>query len=245
MAQENQKTSISEQIAESFFAEFQRSVSRDRFAQYRRAEPGKVDAIALYLWNMSLAEALYPALHCVEVSLRNAVHRALSHQMKTSSWYNDHVLLLQRQVSQVEAAQNELDRQHKTLEPSRIVAELNFGFWVNLYSRPYLRTIVLPTRHSVFPSASKRDLSPGNLSAKLQQIRDIRNRVFHHESIWQWPNLDGQHQNMIEVIGWISPVKRELVEAVNRYDVVKTKGLEHYRDHVNILIAQRCEAAKK
>lgn len=42
--------------------------------------------LANYFWNMDLAKALFPALHAVEVALRNTVHTTLTNRYRTQEW---------------------------------------------------------------------------------------------------------------------------------------------------------------
>lgn len=42
------------------------------------------------------------------------------------------------------------------------------------------------------------------LDQRWKRIRDLRNRVFHHERILHWNDLDQQHAEILEAIYWIS-----------------------------------------
>ena len=55
---------------DSTFKEFERLVSRHRLKRYRRETASKSEAVALYIWNIALCEALYPAFHFLEVARR-------------------------------------------------------------------------------------------------------------------------------------------------------------------------------
>lgn len=103
----------------------------------------------------------------------------------------------------VASAKQKLAEVGKPLEADRIVAELNFGFWSNLLNRPYEQQQVLwPTLlRAVFPYAPARFRNRPALSRRFNEIRQLRNRIFHHEPIWDTPNLLQSHANIIEAIG--------------------------------------------
>jgi hypothetical protein len=60
----------------------------------------------------------------------------------------------------------------------------------------------------------------------LTRLRELLNRVFHHERIIHWTNLDEQHASLLEVIGWIAPELRELAEALDRYSQTRADGVD-------------------
>ena len=66
------------------------------------------------------------------------------------------------------------------------------------------------------------------LHRRLDRIRRLRNRVFHHEPIWHLPDLAEQHRLVLETIGWISPAMREMTLLLDRFDSVYTMGAQHY-----------------
>ena len=60
--------------ATTFFQNTVRTISRPRFDQYRAPGASDMDALSCYLWNIALAEALYPPLQILEVAFRNVLH---------------------------------------------------------------------------------------------------------------------------------------------------------------------------
>ena len=78
MSGKDQNASPSGRSPGQVFQRFEQLVSRTRLRPYRRATPGHEEAVALYLWNVALSEALYPALSFFEIGFRNALHEALS-----------------------------------------------------------------------------------------------------------------------------------------------------------------------
>jgi len=71
------------------FQDLEKTLSVERLRPYRTA-PEDTDSVVLarYLWNMALSHALYPALHLLEVSLRNRIHQAATERFGTI-WLKD------------------------------------------------------------------------------------------------------------------------------------------------------------
>ncbi|WP_420636674.1 hypothetical protein [Candidatus Palauibacter sp.] len=52
------------------------ALSAERLSAYARPEDtDEVDGVARYLWNLALCSALQPALHTLEVTVRNRLFR--------------------------------------------------------------------------------------------------------------------------------------------------------------------------
>jgi hypothetical protein len=246
---------------EQTFKDFERLVSKQRFRRYRRATASKQEAVALYLWNVALSEALYPAFHFFEVTLRNATHLGLTalHGGNTR-WFMDVAVLNQeRHQRQVMDAIEELRKQGKghfvgedtdrdfPKEPPRIIAELPLGFWVNLYSAPYADSIVTPIAANVFPNGPKevvRSAKQDILYPRLRAVLQLRNRVFHHEPIYHWalpdarPSLMERYEEMREVIGWMCRVQPLFLDGIDGFVKVYNAGRNAYRDAAEFAFLQ-------
>lgn len=230
--------------------DFEKCISTPRFNRYLHDHPDQKDAISVYLWNMALCEALYPTLQTLEITYRNALNEALANERKTATWYDDTNFLLGNEQQKVIAAKRELGRQRKPSDPCRVVAELSFGFWVALYSRPYRPTIVHSTIATVFSNAPRRLRNASDISNRLQGVRKLRNRVFHHEPIWHWvnasPNLShraelfDQYQTILTLINWIGPAHHKLIRTIDNFEHVYSVGWGHYRKFVeDVILAEQ------
>ena len=72
-----------------FLASIERTVTRERLRRYLRATRQNIPhALLLYKYNVALSEALYGLLHGLEVTVRNAVHRALTASYGAPTWYD-------------------------------------------------------------------------------------------------------------------------------------------------------------
>ena len=59
------------------------------------------------------------------------------------------------------------------------------------------------------------------VSAPINDIRVLRNRVFHNESIsWSLSRLEELHESILEVCSWINPTMPLWIKTVERFDRV-------------------------
>jgi hypothetical protein len=82
-----------------------------------------------YSWNTTVSESFYSGLQILEVALRNSIHNAANKHFQNSYWFDDPSILRQREIQSIVKAKKNLSRQRKNIDPGRIIAELNFGFW--------------------------------------------------------------------------------------------------------------------
>lgn len=244
--------------AQSVANSFERSVSRPRLRRYLRDYPDTLDAIAVYLWNLSLCSALYPSLQCLEVTYRNALDAALKSYWGTDRWFDDQALLLSNEWDKVQDVKSLLVRQGKSIDPGRVIAELSFGFWVALYSKPYAARVVHPTLRSVFSNAPKHLRKQQVIGDRLQEVRKLRNRIFHHEPIWHWTQarsglpdraaLMTQYEDILLLTGWIETGQSKIVHTIDRFRQVHDEGWTPLRAKVDELVLEEeiaLEAAQK
>lgn len=195
-----------------------------------------------YFWNVKLSEALYPGLAALEVTLRNSIHEALTAREGSDMWFR--TLLEPRQLRDFAATAANLHerRWKKKLPPpttGQIVAELNFGFWTSVLSRIYHQTIWnqnnAATLRAVFPNLTGHRFQRHLIHTHCNQIRELRNRVMHHEPILNGLRWDNQqrvqiipinvlHQNILEAIGWISQDTLTTISDLDNFPTIFQQG---------------------
>lgn len=122
----------------------------------------------------------------------------------------------------------------KTLTTTRILSGLEFGFWTNLlscrYEEPRNHSLLWPhLLYDVFPYMPD-GISRQTVEQKFIHIRELRNRLFHHEAIWKFHYRDPKTgksdyrrpiyginaslqllqaawKEMLEALYWISPLR--------------------------------------
>lgn len=213
-----------------FFGKIQPALAVERLDAYRQDQAEPPVALARYLWNMALCESLYSPLQMVEIALRNALQRSLETHFHSPHWYDVPAcwqLLTTTQQSQIDEAKQRLARQNKLLAPGRIVAELTFGFWTAFFNkRSAQNRDIIQSTARVFRSAPKSQRDIRSLNRRLTLLRELRNRVFHHERIIHWMDLDTRHAAMLETIGWISAELQELAKVLDRFPATRNAGIQ-------------------
>jgi hypothetical protein len=210
-----------------FFQKIEGILHTERIDAYRKDNAEPALTLARYALNMALSESLYHVLQFSEIALRNATHQAMTSRCLSDAWYDTRAARLTPwQIDQITAAKSSLSQHRKPITPGRMVAELNFGFWTGFFNKAHGQTgIGHYLTSTIYPHApvSERDLN--RLGVRWQKIRDLRNRVFHHERILHWGDLEARHQAILEIIEWMSPELKELAGALDRFAVIRQDGL--------------------
>ena len=185
-------------------------------------------ALAYYHWNLCLSETLYPVLHLNEVVFRNAMHQALTREFDTQNWFQG-LWLHPREQRAIEKVTTELRKrdQQNALDPDKVVAELTFGFWCSLCDTRYERHQVLwprLLRHPSLKQLPKRQRQRKQLSRALNRLRQLRNRVFHHEPIWHWRDLPQRHNDASTLMHWLNPEAARLLQHTDRFKTIYQQG---------------------
>lgn len=131
--------------------------------------------------------------------MRNAVHDRLS-DAHGQHWLRNPQVLQQNELRRVNKARAQLKRERKRPAPGRVVAELGFGFWLSLFAKRYDTLWNTELNRLFSPTPTRRDLYD-----ELVSLRDLRNRIAHHEPIHQLP-LSDCHNSILRVLGMLSPV---------------------------------------
>ena len=215
-------------MQESFSNSLIISISESRFGPYQRADNSNYGPFARYLWNIALGESLYSTIQGLEVTLRNGIHNVATRSFGRSDWFNS--ILVAQEIRILNIADIRLKQSGKSPNSEDLVAALPLGFWVNLFYSRYEQKLWPRILKDVFPYIPARLRRRDYISRRLNPIRHLRNRVFHHEPVWHWPDLERHHDNSLEVIGWINPDMLNLVKLVDRFPEVYGRGPESYRD---------------
>jgi len=113
-------------------------------------------------------------------------------------------------------ATNQVQRMKNDPAPGRLVAELPLGFWVGLFANAYDQTLWRTDLHRLFKPRPKRQ----QLHDNLDRLRTLRNRIAHHEPIFQ-RDLVADYNRAREVIHALSPELCTWMESHARvFDVI-------------------------
>ena len=217
-------------------------MSPSRLRTYRSG-PGEAGSqlIGRYLWNAALAESLHPALHFLEVGLRNRLDAAIG-GIAGPDWIQDpKVIIDERSRLHVVEVCKRIEDDGAAADRDRIIAGVDFGFWSALFKRQYEVGPDRPRQQiPLWPRIARAIVPAGHPSLRVRAalddrvggIRILRNRVYHHEPIWSGrPNRRGarvplsrDYAAMVELIGAISPTLREALRLVDRFGDVYDPG---------------------
>lgn len=220
-------------MQESFFTALRQTLSQERLEVYGSDGAASATVAARYLLNMALCESLYSPLQLCEVALRNSIHRELTSFAGTESWYDSTKLRLTPwAVEEVERVKAKIGRLKKPIIPGRVIAELQFGFWTSIFESHYeeIARFLPHGIKGVFRNMPKQLHNRHRIKRRLEQIRNLRNRVFHHERIIHWKDLEQQHEGILEVIAWISPELFEMAKTLDRFLVVRKAGIKPWKN---------------
>jgi len=188
-------------------------MSTERLAPYyAKARGDQWVAIRLYERNTKLSEALYGVLQGLEVLLRNSIHQKLARNIGAEDWY-DKAPFVASERDEIERAKRTIAHRFAPVTPGRVIAELNFGFWVRMFSGPYEKLFWVKHLHSIYAASMQR----GVLHDRLTQIKTLRNRIAHHEALIK-RDVQKDYRETLEAIGWISPTVRAWVESTNCFE---------------------------
>lgn len=185
------------------------SLSHERFETYLRAvghDPQR--ALELYVWNLQLAGSFYPLLAGVEVCLRNRVvarlESAFGPEWRTSAEFSGHLgpkgtAILNKAVKKLRARTGQITA-------GRVTAELSFGFWRNMLLPKYEAPLWTPinAHFAHLPDHVDRGL----LETRCETVRDLRNRISHHEPLLK-RDITRDYSQALELLRWMSPAKAE------------------------------------
>lgn len=175
------------------------AVSEERFAKYLRLADGdETRALQFYTRNIALGAAFHGPLQTLEVTLRNAVHGAMTSTYGTR-WI-ENAPLRPGERSRVSESVHRLERDGCPRTPDRLIAASTFGFWVALFAKAYDATLWRDALHRVFGIGIARS----DVHHQLDRLRTLRNAIVHHEQITQ-RHLSEDHERILSLLRALSP----------------------------------------
>lgn len=178
-------------------ASLRASLSETRFATYLgKANGNEHFAFALYLYNARLAKSFLFPLSVAEVTLRNAVDQVIL-QSFGDSWHQNAEFRDETLTQQSLATLDKAIERAKSNERGKVIAELTFDFWSNLFRSEY--GSFWRTRANIaFPGLAHRE-GRHDIQLLVKEINRLRNRVAHHEPILDM-NVPDLHSKIIKLV---------------------------------------------
>jgi hypothetical protein len=121
---------------------------------------------------------MYGLLHGIEVTVRNAIHHHLRTSYGRADWY-DAAPLSTYWRDQIDEANDKVKNRAEIALPGKVIAEMTFGFWVDLAGKHYNNVLWLGRKLSdAFPNTAR---DRPQIHARLKDVQHLRNRISHHE----------------------------------------------------------------
>jgi len=183
-------------------------ISAPRFATYLQAcGNDHARALALYEWNLDISAAFIVPLQVLEVAVRNGVAEAIE-AVHGPLWPRSNGFLRSlpqpRLATHYNPAQNLRGVSANQPTTGKVIAELNFAFWEQIFTAGQDNRIWLAHFRAAFPGAPAAIPIPvARATARndLYTIRKLRNRIAHHEPIFT-RNLTSDYDRIRELISW-------------------------------------------
>ncbi len=191
-----------------------KSISFERFEPYVKRTDTDEEALSLYWENIEESKKFYPILSVLEVILRNKINESCIIHFKNENWLLEN--LPPELSKQVKEIKDKLKKSKKEITNSRVLAELNFGFWTILFNRKYAKIFWKPL-HRIFINTPKTNRKRTDISSKLNHIRTFRNRIYHYEPIiWNKEVLNQKREDILQLIYWLDTDTVEWLSTVDK-----------------------------
>lgn len=197
-------------------------ISAPRFATYLQAKGNhKADALSLYEWNLELSAAFIVPLQVCEVAARNGVVEVLEKvHGQNWPWSNGFIRSLpvpkrHWHYNPQTDLRNVAGRMPTT---GKVVAELKFAFWEKTFTKGQDARLWIPHMNTAFPgipAGISIPTSRANAFAALQAVRELRNRIAHHEPIFT-RDIAAEYQRLHDVISWRNPTAAAWMDRVQK-----------------------------
>lgn len=198
-------------------ANIRSALSAPRIGTYVQAARGDtVRAVELYGWNARVSAALMLPAHFAEVTTRNAVDEALTGVYGSRwPWNPTFVQSLPNPKGKGYNPRRNLQLVAGH-EPTtgKVIAELKFVFWQTMFTARHDGRVWGPQIGALFPNATiGAKALRGRVYDDLDAIRQLRNRIAHHEPIFA-RDLSKDLARMLELVDLRSTATSRWVRAM-------------------------------
>lgn len=206
-----------------------------------------VDPVELYEWSARVASATFEDIGYVEVVLRSAIAEQMCAKYGID-WYTRTDILDDPTLRLIERAliSGRIDQLQTSPEVKhgKLVATLMFGFWVKILGkgsryhgqrRIYDTVIWKEAVRGAFPAAG--DFDRAIVERAVRDLKELRNRVAHHEHIiWGVP-IPGQQLNGIPRRDTLAEAHANLIQVAQYLDPDFSSWLVTYSEVPKLIAA--------
>jgi hypothetical protein len=185
-------------------------ISAPRFATYLRARGNhKEAALALYRWNLQVSAAFFVPLQVCEVATRNGVVEVLEKVHGPNwPWSNGFIRSLPNPPRGYSPQVDLRTTARGAPTAGKVITELKFIFWEKTFTQGQDNRLWIPHFRAAFPGVDAAIPIPtarANAFSALKALRDLRNRIAHHEPIFN-RHIADEYARIHEIISWRSAV---------------------------------------
>jgi hypothetical protein len=165
-------------------------------------------ALKLYKANLKVSQSFHPMLGTFEVILRNRLDEELAKHFGNKDWtLNKKHFLPRSMVQDIQTVEDRLKKKGGVLTHGKIIADQNLSFWTGQFEKTNFKKLGgSPIQiFRLLPTTIRRD----GVSNRLNQIRQLRNRINHNEPICfshntiDFTQTATAHRMMYEILDWI------------------------------------------
>ncbi|MGE6741031.1 Abi family protein [Allorhizobium pseudoryzae] len=160
------------------------TIGQERLTAYLASTPSLRDALQLYQTNGRLAKHIHEVMGGFEIALRNRISASIANHYGREDWYRCRAFvqnLNTERRSNIRDIRERLKTQKQEERAGRIIAGLSLHFWISLHENKYRDSLWTPHLHRVWPKGENLK----QVHKDLLKARDLRNRIAHHEPIFQ------------------------------------------------------------
>lgn len=191
-------------------------ISKKRAEAYGFSKEDNLTVLDKYLSNIKICESFYPLLDFFEISLRNRINNVFVEDFG-EDWLLDNDFFDNETKNAVTEAQERLRKKKKYPVNHRLVAELNFGFWSNLFNKKY--HVIWQQDKRIIRTFVNNRFDIKMVNKELEILRNFRNRVFHFETIYTH-NPERCYGLLLKYISAMSP-NTDFMDIVQKLDRTK------------------------
>lgn len=205
------------------FKSLEKAISKDRLEHYAKIFNlnSNKSIIKKYILNVELSKSLYFPLQTLETTLRNSIHEVLTQKFNNEFWFENESFINPKTIvkGDITTARSKIENS-KEQTSGRIISELNFGFWSYLFGRYYEQKIWNKYVKQIFPNIPKNMAKRRILAQIINTIKNLRNKVFHFDTIVNIESLFEIHNQILEVIKWLNKDIYNLVSELDDFDYI-------------------------
>ena len=192
------------------YDKIEKILSRERLDPYLKLSGNNKDkALELYILYTKINESLYIPLQNIEIAVRNSFYESIALKYGYN-WIIDKTYLTTGLSRNKDLLLKKLDFVYKD-KPNPtitdIISNVSLSFWTVLLDDDFEVEIWRPCLYKLF-NKSNNKLLRKDIRTRLKNIKEIRNRVFHHENPLKYDLL----KSFNDIIDFIRLLSNDLAQ---------------------------------